>query len=88
VPVAVWSATPNATFTVVPTITFYVGTGKTSQGTSYKLSEIGDVCTIDFEQAPAPNFTVATIELEDTGEWTGPKFSVPTFKEVPVEVTY
>jgi len=82
VPVAVWSATPNATFTIVPNVTYYVGTGKTSQGTCYKLSSIiGNLCTIDFEQAPSPNHTVATINLQDTGEWTGPVFNIPPLKD-------
>jgi len=77
VPVAVWPATPGDTFTIIPNVTYYIGTGSTAQGTCYKLASIGRVCTIDFEQAPSPNYTLATIELEETGAWTGPVFSVP-----------
>ena len=76
-PVAVWQAEPNVTYTITPNPTYYIGTGSFKQGTIVDVSTIGAVSKIDFQKAPSPIMTVATIILNSEGKYSDPVFSVP-----------
>ncbi|GIJ82153.1 hypothetical protein Asppvi_000657 [Aspergillus pseudoviridinutans] len=54
IPVTTVPASPNTYFYFQPIVKYYIGTGEYEAGTVVNITEIGQVCPVDFTQLPEP----------------------------------
>ena len=72
-PVAVIKANPSQKYTLAPTQVYYISTGKLTEGTVVKITQLGQIAKIDFT---GKTENLATVHLQEDLTYGTVKYSV------------
>ncbi|KAL9609962.1 MAG: hypothetical protein Q9167_005314 [Letrouitia subvulpina] len=77
-PVAVIPAQPSQKYILSPTETYYISTGKLTEGTVMKISQLGQIAKIDFS---GKDENLATVHLQENLTYGPVKYSTGKFDD-------